>query len=437
MAQEFTDELLATVKKKLEVTRKHAAYFARMAAEEPVSINEPVDMKKLIQEREWTVADTWEDIETEMELEPEKLKPDVYQHLYTDFLEKDSNDPEALTYYGNQAEKMNNCLNFWDWDRYDINKVMDLQKVNRCMSRFCPNCRKIDLNISMNKFGQALKEVSKDYDLYPHLMTLTVPNVTGDLLEPTIRRMGKAFTKFWTWLYKPNSGAKRKGFVGRIFKGIGAIRVLEITTRWDQKQKAYVYHPHFHIMFFTEKTVEHDLMERRHDGPYRRISQDYVLFSDVELQIMKLWKIAYDGLNIRSYNKMPDSWFDEQGNYSGLYICNFEIMTMPDGIYEVFKYFFKDSDIRSFEQFQTVVNSVYRKRLRQGHGIFFNVKIDETVNEALEKEKEETLEEFLLASTNEIPVKTITGNLKSLTIKYHDYRKISRFKVHKGLGDKD
>ena len=45
-----------------------------------------------------------------------------------------------------RADRISCCLNLWQWDMYRKNKLMDLQRVNRCLNnRFCPNCRKWDL----------------------------------------------------------------------------------------------------------------------------------------------------------------------------------------------------------------------------------------------------------------------------------------------------
>ena len=49
---------------------------------------------------------------------------------------------------------------------------------------------------------------------------------------------------------------------------------------------------------------------------------------------------------------------------------------MPSGFYEVFKYVFKDTDIKDFEVFRHLFFGLRDKRLRQGYGLLYNFNID-------------------------------------------------------------
>ena len=58
-----------------------------------------------------------------------------------------------------KAKRMKECLNYWEWDIYRKNKVMDLVKVSRCKDRFCPNCRSWSNAIGIFKFSSKFKEL--------------------------------------------------------------------------------------------------------------------------------------------------------------------------------------------------------------------------------------------------------------------------------------
>jgi Plasmid rolling circle replication initiator protein and truncated derivatives len=71
-----------------------------------------------------------------------------------------------------RADRINNCLTLWQWDLYRRNKLMVLQKVNRCMNnRFCPNCRKWDLAGAIHNFKKPLNDLLLQ-GYYPYLVTL-------------------------------------------------------------------------------------------------------------------------------------------------------------------------------------------------------------------------------------------------------------------------
>lgn len=406
MALEFDNKLLADIKKKRAFSKKHSAFMKRMSDE--LQVDAPVLDEFDILEMGFDYRDR-EETESAARMIQQKL--------------------EINDYYKTQSEALNDCMNFWEWDDYTMNKVLDLQRVNRCKSRFCPNCRRIELNKALQNFGQAFNQLTKRQTLYPYMLTLTVPNVPGELLEPTIREMGKAFSKVWRWI----SRIDKKGYKKRLFHAVGAVRALEITSKYDHIKGCNMYHPHYHIMIFTEEPIEDQLMKGTINGPFRSRSKKKIWFSEVEMQIMQMWTIAYTYLSIRDMDYMPE-WFDDDGNHTGIFMANMQPLSMPDGVYEVFKYFFKDSDIQRYDQFKDLVNAIYRKRLRQGHGIFYGLQLE---FEDLDNEKAESIEDFLLHSKAELPITLIANNLTLIQTDYHDYKKISRFKSHDGIDELD
>lgn len=96
------------------------------------------------------------------------------------------------------------------------------------------------------------------------------------------------------------------------------------------------------------------------------------------------------------------------------------------GIVEVLKYTFKDTDIVSYSVFKNLVMALDKKRIRQGYGILYNVKLEnETEGEVL------SLEDYL--TEEEEAENLLTYEIRELITVYKEYRKISRRKADSEL----
>lgn len=321
--------------------------------------------------------------------------------------------------FNDKYNRLNECLNFWLWNKYEKNKLLDLQRVNRCMDRFCPNCRSVSISQALVNFSPKFKHMI-DQDYLPFMITLTIPNVSGEELEKTINKMNKSFQKFNRWF---NKDLSEKGcYKNRLFEIPGMIKALEVTV---QKDNWNMYHPHFHCIAFL-KVDDLSIFNKYLPGPFSRKNNSYILYSDADIQVQKLWKFAYDNIRISEYEKYPDTFeYDEKVQAYTYYQCDIRPLEMPGGIYEVFKYTFKDSDIYTQDNFETLYFALYRKRLRQGHGELYNLELD--CEGEIDKDKE-SLEEYLLVDKKETPEEIITRELQTLNKEYHEYKKISRFK---------
>lgn len=308
-----------------------------------------------------------------------------------------------------KAERMRNCLNIWQWDVYHKNKVMDLQKVNRCMNnRFCPNCRKFDLACAIHNLRGPLNKLLLD-GYYPYLVTLTIPNVVSSDLRRTIEKMNKAFKKLFGAFNYPLDGTT-KGFNQRYFRVAGALKVLEITYNSAND----TYHPHFHCIFFSEEYDE-SLFKKNTVGEWSNNRQSYNFYSDMDIQIMKLWTMCYNGKRLTGTN------YDKL-NLEEVYICDIREMD-SSGIVEVLKYTFKDSDIVNYNVFKTIEIAIEKKRIRQGYGVLYNLKLEGDIDgEVL------SLEEYIIEA--EDPEELYTYEIRQLINDYGEYRKISRSKAH-------
>jgi len=241
-------------------------------------------------------------------------------------------------------------------------------------------------------------------------MTLTVPNIKRDLLDKEIDKMNKAFVKFWRWLYKPFSknGQYCGGYKDRLFDATGAIKVLEVTV---QKSDDSYFNVHFHVIVFLENEFPGDFYKKI-DGGYQYRSKSYIYYSDADIFIQKLWKMAYNKKDISFFNEASDDWKDN-------YICDIRELEMPKGIYEVFKYCFKDMDIKNLDIFRDLYFGLKRRRLRQGYGQLYNVKVDDT-----DISSDDSIENYLEFKDEE-PEVMAHKYIRDMTEKYGDYKKVS------------
>jgi len=310
--------------------------------------------------------------------------------------------------YKNKSDRINDCLNLWVWDLYEENKLLDLQRLNRCMdNKFCPNCRKFSLASAIHNFSPSFKDLI-DQGYNPYLLTLTVPNVPGDELKNTIKKLNIAFRKFFQKLSQP-IGKGYHGFSQRFMQFDAALKVLEITYNYKENN----YHPHFHIIIFSQE-YDPTIFTKDIPGAWSNKKQEILYNSELDIHLMQIWKMCYDKITMteKKFKSMSSQWHK-------LYMCDIREMNQ-NGIYEVLKYTFKDTDIVNYNVFKTLFLSLDGQRIRQGHGLLFNVKVEEDAD----GEKQE-IEEFLQKKEN--PEQLLTQEIHTLITVYKDYKKISRF----------
>jgi len=311
--------------------------------------------------------------------------------------------------------RLNTCLDVWIWNKYELNKILDLVVVNRCNNRFCPNCSSMTTAKALHNLRQPFQfMLEKGYT--PFFLTLTVPNVPASQLKSEIKKMRDALVKMWRWLEQPKEKGYR-GFKGRIFDFKGAISALEVNV---QKTDWNMYHPHFHLLVFIENFCEEDF-DQYILGPTRRKSNgDNIFYSNADIHMMQLWHMAYNGVKLteKAFLNYSDWWGD-------LYQCNIVPFKDEKGLYEVFKYTFKDTDIHNLSNFKTIFMALDGKRIRQGHGELYNLKLEEECGEVQE----------LDLDIKESPQQLITREIHTLLTVYQDYNKISRFKTHENLNE--
>ena len=320
---------------------------------------------------------------------------------------------ENVTKYENRSERIANCMNLWEWDKYEKNKILDLQRVNRCSNnRFCPNCKLLDISKFIHSFRNIYENLClQGYKAY--MLTLTIPSVAGENLSDTISLLNKKFLKFMQkFSYSDND---KRSFSDRLIKIDGGIKVLEITYN-----KLQGFHPHFHCIVFVKNDIDDFLLKKRIKGKYSNKLKKYHYKSYIDLQLAKIWSMIWydERLTIKNYESI-DFNLSQEYFKKNKKVLEVDFRSLDEsGIYEVFKYTFKDTDIENYYVFETLVKSLENKRIRQGFGILYNFKCED-----IEDGEIQSLE----LEVDENPVHLLTYEINELISTYKDYKKISRF----------
>lgn len=156
-------------------------------------------------------------------------------------LSKRSESSVDREYWLNKAARLKSCCNFLIYDVFEDGSK-HLKSANSCHVRLCPLCtwrRSVKLMVHVRKIVEAM-QTDRGYNYI--LLTLTVPNVSGDALECTLNKMFKAFHRMFDC-----SAIKRAV--------CGWYRGLEITHNVNRFSKSYnTYHPHFHVIIAVSKS---------------------------------------------------------------------------------------------------------------------------------------------------------------------------------------
>ena len=341
-------------------------------------------------------------------------KKKAKNYKYGDYFYRMHKEFETKSYF-NRSNEIKGCLNYWLWDKYELNKLLDLNKVNRCKSRFCPNCKQYDVSKFIHKFRGIIENEMQDYNFY--FLTLTIPSVSASELEDTLLRLNKSFARFKE-LYSypkltPAGNKSKKAYQDRLIDIAGGIRVLEITYNYKNG-----YHPHYHIFVMTKEPIPYDIMQKKHIARYSTKRKQIDFKSDLEKQISRVWsEIWYNTKIDDKQYQLNKTYFDEANKYKVLEVDFREFD--EKGIYETIKYTVKDSDIVNYDVFKTLYFALFGKRIRQGFGVLYNLQVDDSDLEC--GQEQELILEFV-----EEPKKLVTKNITELLTTYKDYKKIAR-----------
>lgn len=324
----------------------------------------------------------------------------------------------------NRGDRLASCLDFWHWHRYEQNKVLDLQKVNRCMNKtFCPNCKCLNVSRFIHEFRSVMPQL-QDYDFY--MLTLTVPSVPlddyGGALDDCISKFSEKFRKFnrkfSAPLLTPTGKVSSQALQCRYFDLVGGIRVLEITYNEENG-----LHPHLHSILLIPKGLDESYLEKTIDGKYSVKRQKVDKKSLIDCQIGKAWSMIWQDIDFRKWATVKydpaEKYLVIDGEVSDKRCLEVDFVPLDDdGIYEVFKYTFKNSEVTNYRVFKNLVYALHHKRIRQGFGLLHNLKCDDF---------EEGEYQSLDLAVEEDPTDLMTYEIRSLVTEFADYKKISRF----------
>lgn len=326
-----------------------------------------------------------------------------YQQLRDEYI---GESKENYLKFDRKLKALEECNNFWEIDRYEINKIKDFKRTNLCKDKFCSNCKKVKQASRMARF---IPELEKYKDKLYH-MTLTQPNVTGEQVKTTIKKCFKGIAKLIGYL---KGKEKIRGIDFSEWGYEGAVRSLEITYRENS------YHVHLHVALVLNND---DIITKKYINTY---SYSYGvlkrLFSEKEILIQKIWYLLMN--NIKVTKKAIDSL--DLG-----YSCIIDKFK-SDSYAELFKYIVKDfsesNNIMTYDNFKTLYYSLLNVRQIQGYGCLFNIR-DEDISEEVDEIYNRIIEEL---QKKEIPVATVESPQDILNDS--EYMLISRKKIFQYL----
>lgn len=130
-----------------------------------------------------------------------------------------------------------NCGTFHQFITTQDKKKCRRVKGNDCKNRFCPICAWRKACKDAMKIATMMEAMKQEENKVFLFLTLTTPNIKGDLVKSEIDRFNKAFSKLF----------RRE----RIMKSIkGYIRKLEMTYNKERDD----YNPHFHVLLVVNKS---------------------------------------------------------------------------------------------------------------------------------------------------------------------------------------
>ena len=273
-----------------------------------------------------------------------------------------------------KAQRIHDCGKSWFFNHWRQQKVKGLEKVSSCGDKFCPNCQKLKQKQRLLRFFDAIKKVAEDYDLY-HVV-LTQPHCPGEKLEDMIQLI---FDKFYHLNRILNGNLKIKGLNLGKYGYAGSLRSFECLVKTDGH-----YHPHLHVIVALKKGLE---FPGKHINDYSASAwKGNVVrhFTDFEILIQKIWKLLMTGEKVTlkniealkiGYSCIIDKidFGDEQDSRSNLY--------------EVFKYatkaFSEDGTFLTLDQFRTLKDALYGRRIIQSYGVLHGLEPSDEINETV------------------------------------------------------
>ena len=308
-----------------------------------------------------------------------------YNKTIIDYYEFFSQNSGGITFNMKTLEgntkRLRSCNRLWSIDKYEEQKIKDFVGTNLCRDKFCANCKKVRQAARMAKYIPVL-ETYKDRLFH---LTLTLPNVPGEDLIYTYKKMAKSFNMLVRYL----DGRKKIKEIDFSSWGYeGAVRSLEVTFKGDS------YHPHFHVGLVLNPNI----LSKKHIT--NTFSYDYKtgiaelkrLFSKEEILIQKIWYLLINDKKVNKANidgiKTIRKELNEKNIESIGYSCTIDKFKEQD-FAELFKYMTKEKDengdLLTYENFVALYFGLYRVKQIQGYGCLYSVTDEIDLEEYEEK----------------------------------------------------
>jgi plasmid rolling circle replication initiator protein Rep len=300
-----------------------------------------------------------------------------------------------------EAARISQCLEYWDWDTYKPEKIMDLIRVSRCKSKWCANCQglyaaQISTQISTQMMSQ---------NLTAYHLTLTVKNCRVTELESQLKKMSSAFSRLWQGWKNLTENQNRKGPKGCLSLS-AAFRSIEIT----ESEKGYL-HPHIHAILATDEPIKKELLIPRIIGRFDKIRKVQRFLSPIEEMIAAEWARAL------RLDYQPEIKLEP---------------IQPERIKEALKYPLKPSSINDMSpaKLGKVIAATKKVNMFARFGSFRGIKETDEICESDSLQTENTKIVRLFSK----PTVVLTGLYDIESLPYSEYTKIARSKQEKELG---
>lgn len=168
------------------------------------------------------------------------------------------------------SNKVADCNDFWFFDFFKANRIYDLQHVNLCSNKFCPNCQKMLQATRLRRYGTLIAEIAPRAYLC-HLV-LTIPNMKGDCLKDSVNCLLESFSKLNNYLRQVR---KIKGInLDWGYLACNCVLALD-KTFVDSNTEFFLIKKHINKYSYDKNILRNK-------------------FSDAEILIQKLWRCIYD-----------------------------------------------------------------------------------------------------------------------------------------------
>ena len=300
-----------------------------------------------------------------------------------------------------EAARMSNCLEYWDWNKYEPEKIMDLIRVSRCKSKWCANCQGLYAAQMSTQLGTQMST----QNLTAYHLTLTVKNCRIAELESELQKMAKAFSRLWQGWKNLTENQNRKSSKGCLSLS-AAFRSIEIT----ESEKGYL-HPHIHAILATDEPIKKELLIPRIIGRFDKIRKVQRFLSPIEEMIAAEWARAL------RLDYQPEIKLEP---------------IQPERIKEALKYPLKPSSINDMSpgKLAKVIAATKKVNMFARYGSFRAIKETDDLGEPDSLQSSGTKIVRLFSK----PTVVLTGLYDIESLPYSKYTKIARSKQEKELG---